>query len=159
MSDNTHLAVNTTENVAARSEVEPVRKNKNSRQEQVQRLKRTLLQAKAVILKELSPAGFATTHSLADAGADILDRSANDLERTLCFLLRERGRNKLKAIDEALERIQDGTFGFCEECGDKIPAGRLQVMPFATTCRDCKTLQEKREKLLSNEDESSFSYD
>jgi DnaK suppressor protein len=81
------------------------------------------------------------------------------LERTLCLLLRERGRNKLRAIDDALERIREGTFGVCEDCGEKIPVGRLEVMHFATTCRDCQTLREKRDKLFSDNDESGFSYD
>jgi DnaK suppressor protein len=110
-------------------------------------------------LEELSPAGSALTDTLPESEPDILDQSANDLERTLCLLLRERGRNKLKAIDDALERIQEGTFGVCEDCGEKIPVGRLEVMPFATTCRDCKTLREKRDKLFSSSDESGFSYD
>lgn len=159
MSNSTGPVVHTTENEVSHSEVGLPRKKKNSRQEQVERLKRALLQARSLIVEELSPVGSSLNDTPADVGADILDRSANDLERTLCLLLRERGRNKLKAIDDALERIQDGTFGFCEECGEKIPAGRLDVMPFATTCRDCKSLQEKREKLLSSESEPPFPYE
>jgi DnaK suppressor protein len=99
------------------------------------------------------------TDSVAEAGADILDRSAYDLDRTLRLLLRERGRTKLNAIDDALERIQEGTFGVCEDCGEKIPVGRLEVMPFATRCRDCKSIQERRERLFSSDDESGFLYD
>lgn len=159
MSNNSGLAVSSTENLLSGSGVDLAPNKKDSRQEQTQRFKRALLQARSVILEELSPAGSTLTDNLADVEADILDRSASDLERTLCLLLRERGRNKLKAIDDALERIQDGTFGFCEDCGDKIPLGRLEVMPFAITCIDCKSLREKRDKLLSRKEEDSFSYD
>ncbi len=134
-------------------------KRKNAREARIQDLKRTLLQARQVILKELSPAGSRLAESLADVGSDVLDRSASDLQQTLQFLLRERGRNKLKAIDDALERIEEGTFGVCEDCGDRIPMGRLQVMPFATMCRDCKSLHEKREKLFSNENPPEFPFD
>jgi DnaK suppressor protein len=159
MSNNSGLSVNNTESLLFSTQVALAPNKKNSRKERVQRFKHALLQARSVILAELSPAGSALTHSIADVSADILDRSASDLERTLCLLLRERGRNKLKAIDEALERIQDGTFGFCEDCGEKIPLGRLEVMPFATLCRDCKTLHERREKLFSSDREAAFSYD
>ena len=145
---------------SSRSElVDLPRKKKNSRQEQLKRLEKGLRQARTLILEELSSPGASMADGLGDGGADFLDRSACDLERTLRLLLRERGRTKLNAIDDALERIQEGTFGDCEDCGEKIPIGRLEVMPFATTCRDCKSLQEKREKLFSGNDESGFSYE
>jgi len=159
MSNNSGLAVGNTENLLSGSRVDLAPNKKDSRQEQKQLFKRALLQARSVILEELSPASSTLTYNLPDVEADILDRSASDLERTLCLLLRERGRNKLKEIDDALERIQDGTFGFCEDCGDKIPLRRLEVMPFAVTCIDCKSLREKRSKLLSSKEEDSFSYD
>jgi DnaK suppressor protein len=159
MSYNIGLAVNTAENTVSHPEVDLGQRKKRTREQQVQRLKRGLLHARAVILEELSPAGSTLAENPVDVGADILDRSACDLERTLRFVLRERGRKKLKAIDEALERIQDGTFGFCEDCGENIPFGRLEAMPFATLCRDCKTLRERREKLFSSDHDPAFSYD
>jgi DnaK suppressor protein len=158
MPNSTGLAAGNPGNPVSGTDVELARK-KNLGQERVQRFKNALLKARSVILEELSPAGSSMTESPVDAGADVLDRSASDLERTLSLLLRERDRNKLKAIDDALERIQEGTFGYCEDCGDKIPQGRLEVMPFATTCIDCKSLQEKRDRLLSGENERTFSYE
>ena len=159
MLNNIGLAANNMQDALSHSEVDLPGQKKDSRQDQVQRLKKALLQARSVILEELSPAGPALTDTLPEVEPDILDQSANDLDRTLCLLLRERGRNKLKAIDDALERIQEGTFGVCEDCGEKIPVGRLEVMHFATTCRDCQTLREKHAKLFSDSDESGFSYD
>lgn len=159
MSNNNRPFLHGTEDVRSPSSVPIAQKGKNSREKQIQRLKRTLLQARSVIREELSPAGSRLTDNFADVAADIFDRSANDLEQTLRFLLRERGRSKLMAIDDALERIEEGTFGFCEDCGDRIPMGRLEVMPFATMCRDCKSAHEKREKLFSQENPPDFSYD
>lgn len=49
---------------------------------------------------------------------------------------------RLKAIEEALRRIDEGIYGICEECGSEIPIGRLKAMPFAVRCVDC---QERRE--------------
>ena len=152
-------AFNTEKNAPCRSEVELAQRKKRSREQQLQSLERALLQARAVILKEMSQAGTTLAENPADVGADIFDRSTSDLDRTLCFLLRERGRNKLNAIDEALERMRDGSFGICEDCGQKIPLGRLEVMPFTTMCRDCKSLQEKRERLFAVENEPEFPYD
>lgn len=160
MSDNIGDAANDLRNVISRREGDPARNRRVATQGQIQRLKGALLQARSVIMEELSPAGSSLAESPVDVGADVLDQSASDLERTLRLLLRERGISKLKAIDEALERIEDGTFGFCEDCGHRIPAGRLEVMPFATTCTDCKSLQEKRSKLFfSSDHDPMFTYD
>lgn len=125
----------------------------------LQGIKRALLQAKSVVLQELSSNVTASDVNLTEARADVLDLSASELERNMCLLLKERGRNKLRAIDDALERIEEGTFGICEDCGGGIPLGRLEVMPFAATCRDCKEKQERREKLFSTPTEHMFSYD
>jgi DnaK suppressor protein len=157
MSNIVSLTENRVQDVVSSSEtVDLPRKKKDSRQEKIQHLKRTLLQARSVILEELSPPGSSLTESHSEVGADVLDRSACDLERTLRLLLRERGRTKLNAIEDALERIQEGTFGVCDDCGEKIPVGRLEVMPFATRCRDCKSIQERHERLFSSNDESDF---
>ena len=159
MSDNIARAAQNPQDVPSRPEGALTRTKGTTTQEQIQGLKKALLQARSVILKELSPAGSRLAENPVEVEADVIDQSANDLERTLHLVLRERGRSKLKAIDEALERIEDGTFGFCEDCGEKIPLRRLEVMPFATTCRDCKSEQEKREKLLAREGEIPFNCD
>jgi DnaK suppressor protein len=159
MSNSIGLAANKMQNVLPHPEGGLVRKHKGSRHEQAQRLKKALLQARSVILEELSSTGSALADRLPEVEADFIDQSASDLERTLCLLLRERGRDKLNAIDDALERIQEGSYGVCEDCGERIPVGRLEAMPFATTCRDCKTQREKRGKLFSSSDEPGFHYD
>lgn len=119
-------------------------------------IKEVLLKAKSVVLRELSRDSDPSVLNPGETPADVLDVSASDLDRTLCLLLRERDRNKLKAIDEALERIEEGTFGICEDCGDEIPLGRLKVMPFATSCIDCKTKQERRDKQNAPPEENLF---
>lgn len=66
------------------------------------------------------------------------------------FLLRLRGREQklLKKIDEALARIEGGTYGVCESCGNPISIKRLEARPVTTLCIECKTLQEEEEKQL-----------
>jgi len=52
----------------------------------------------------------------------------------------------LKKIDEALDRINNGTFGICESCGEEISIKRIKARPVTTLCIDCKTKQEEEEK-------------
>ncbi|MCS6893786.1 MAG: TraR/DksA family transcriptional regulator [Deltaproteobacteria bacterium] len=68
--------------------------------------------------------------------------------------------NLLKKIDESLQKIQNGTYGLCEECGEPIPFKRLLVRPVAVLCVECKNQQELREKRysskISDEEEDVF---
>ncbi|MPN28820.1 RNA polymerase-binding transcription factor DksA [bioreactor metagenome] len=59
---------------------------------------------------------------------------------------RDRERKLIKKIDEALERITAGEYGYCDNCGVEIGLKRLEARPTATLCIDCKTLQEIRER-------------
>lgn len=133
--------------------------NRNTDFNRFQGIKKALLQAKSLVLSELISNASASSENPAEIAADVFDLTANELERNMSLLLKERGRNKLRAIDDALERIEEGTFGICEDCGGEIPLGRLEVMPFAATCRDCKAKQERRDKLFSGPTEDMFAYD
>lgn len=62
--------------------------------------------------------------------------------------LTERGQKTLRQIDEALERIDAGTFGECEQCGNDIGNGRLKAMPTAALCIECATALEKKQRLM-----------
>jgi len=79
--------------------------------------------------------------------ADLGDQASAESDRNLLLRLRGREQRLLKKIDEALKRIEDGTFGICETCGEKIAVKRLQARPVTTLCIDCKTVQEEEEKL------------
>ena len=59
---------------------------------------------------------------------------------------RDRERKLIKKIDESLEKIDSGEYGYCEECGIEIGVRRLEARPTATLCIDCKSLDEIREK-------------
>ena len=60
--------------------------------------------------------------------------------------MRDRERKLLGKIDEAVARIEDGSYGRCEECGGEIGIERLKARPVTTFCIDCKSSQEAREK-------------
>ena len=78
-----------------------------------------------------------------EPSGDIYDQASNERDRELGLLLGDREREKLHNIDDALERIEDGEYGICEECEEEIPLGRLKVMPFARHCVRCKSELEK----------------
>ena len=82
----------------------------------------------------------------ADDVPDIVDLATSDLSLNLNVEIRERERHLMGKIDEALSRIEDGSFGTCEECGESIQVARLQVRPVTTLCIKCKEEQEELEK-------------
>ena len=92
-------------------------------------------------------------------GGDVCDIASSDRERELRLRLSERERLKLRAIEDALERIEDGTFDMCEDCGAKIPIGRLKVMPFTTACVKCQSDKEKKHKLYAEPYDAVFARD
>jgi DnaK suppressor protein len=78
--------------------------------------------------------------------ADPNDRATQESDFTLELRTRDRERKLIKKIDEALQALDDGEYGFCESCGIEIGIRRLEARPTATLCIDCKTLDEIREK-------------
>jgi DnaK suppressor protein len=74
------------------------------------------------------------------------DRATQESDRTFELRIRDRERKLLNKIREALERIDNGSFGTCEMCGEQIGEARLKARPVTTLCIDCKIEQEKLEK-------------
>ena len=86
---------------------------------------------------------------------DILDSVSEERTRELYMIFIDREKQKLKQIDDALDRIEEKTYGLCEECGVKIPRPRLKVVPFAKYCVECKEAIEREEKYTREEPEES----
>lgn len=75
------------------------------------------------------------------------DRASLESDRNFELRIRDRERKLIMKMQEAIKRIDDGTFGICEVCGGQISEKRLIARPVTTLCIDCKTKQEKLEKL------------
>ena len=75
------------------------------------------------------------------------DRASLESDRNFELRIRDRERKLIVKMQEAIKRIDDGTFGVCEACGGPISEKRLTARPVTTDCIDCKTKQEKLEKL------------
>ncbi|TYO96657.1 TraR/DksA family transcriptional regulator [Geothermobacter ehrlichii] len=78
---------------------------------------------------------------------DPTDRASLESDRNFELRIRDRERKLANKIREALERIDSGEFGLCESCGEEIGEGRLKARPVATLCIECKTEQERQEKI------------
>jgi len=66
-------------------------------------------------------------------------------EEELAFALLQLKGQVLTRIDEAVRRLDEGTYGYCGECGDAIAAPRLRALPFAVRCKDCEEMREQSE--------------
>jgi DnaK suppressor protein len=78
---------------------------------------------------------------------DPTDRASLESDRNFTLRIRDRERKLIGKIKEALERIETGTYGICEFCGEEISEARLKARPVTTLCIDCKTKQEQEEKV------------
>lgn len=88
------------------------------------------------------------THMKDDAAnfPDPSDRASQEEEFSIELRTRDRERKLIKKIEDALERLREDEFGYCEACGIEIGLRRLEARPTATLCIDCKTLSEIKEK-------------
>ena len=78
--------------------------------------------------------------------ADINDRATKEIEQALAMKARDRDRKLIEKINAALDRIKDGTYGYCLETGDPIGLGRLEARPTATLCIEAQERRERRER-------------
>lgn len=79
---------------------------------------------------------------------DPTDRASLEADRNFMLRIRDRENKLIKKIKKALERIDNGTFGICEKCGEDISIKRLKARPVTTQCIECKTKEEAAEKAL-----------
>jgi DnaK suppressor protein len=119
-------------------------------------IKDMLLKMREELVRKIARRSKATIVSGVSDIGDILDSVSEERTRELDMILTDREKQKLKQIDDALERIEENTYGFCEECGVKIPRARLKVVPFAKYCVECKEVIEREEKYTREEPEEGI---
>ena len=84
-----------------------------------------------------------------EAKPDMTDRASEEIDRTFELRTRDRERKLINKIDAALRRIEDGTYGYCEETGEPIGRKRLEARPVATLSLEAQEMHEKAEKRLN----------
>jgi RNA polymerase-binding protein DksA len=115
----------------------------------IEAVKRRLTEQRSTIVEERGRLAEAASPSVVDAtGADTAegnsaDGAAETLDRGIELSLEDNAEHLLAAIDSALARIEAGAYGMCDRCGAPIAHERLEALPWATKCIECKRLEER----------------
>ena len=112
--------------------------------------RRKLLEWKDQILRE-SRDTLAALQAENENHADIADRASSETDRAIELRARDRQRKLISKIDAALQRIDDGTYGYCEETGEPISLKRLDARPIATLSVEAQERHERREKIYRDD--------
>ena len=104
-------------------------------------------------VEDLSEASLSLEH---DAGAESADVASENFIRDMGLgILSEEGK-RVELINKAIIRLEEGTFGVCFDCNKPIPEGRLEAIPYALLCVNCKSKREEREEQGYTDDEEDF---
>jgi DnaK suppressor protein len=109
----------------------------------ITKFKKILLKEREQIVGEVKQIVESSKEMGQDGIQDIGDEAANIYNKQVLLSLNENERMRLQEVDESLDRMENGTYGICEECGEPIGLKRLEVRPVAKYCVPCKTKLEK----------------
>ncbi len=132
-------------NITVAPDYRPSDKEPFMNAKQQEYFRRKLLAWRAELLKESED----TLENLQEGGAqepDLADRASTEMERSLELRTRDRARKLISKIDAALQRIEDGTYGYCEETGEPISLKRLEARPIATLSLEAQERHERMER-------------
>ncbi len=115
------------------------------RTKELQSIKDILIEMKKEILETLQERVKSSNINEQREIGDVFDDADLEQSREFNILLTTREKQKVQQIDAALQKMDAGEYGLCEECDEEIPIGRLKVLPFATLCVKCKSKQESIE--------------
>jgi len=128
----------------------PTKKEKFMNAKMKEYFRQILINWKDELLKE----SFQTLNNLQNdensTKPDLTDRASDEIDRTFELRTRDRERKLINKIEAALKRIEDGTYGYCEETGEPISLKRLQARPVATLSLEAQENHEKAEKRLNS---------
>ena len=126
----------------------PTQKEKFMNAKMKEYFRQKLVSWKQDLLKE----SYQTLNNLQnenEAKPDITDRASEEIDRSFELRTRDRERKLINKIDAALQRIEDGSYGYCDETGDPISIKRLEARPVATLSLEAQEMHEKAEKRIS----------
>ena len=126
----------------------PTQKEKFMNAKMKEYFKQKLLNWKNELLKE-STQTLSNLQSDNEAKPDITDRASEEIDRSFELRTRDRERKLINKINAALQRIDDGSYGYCEETGEPIGLKRLEARPVATLSIEAQEMHEKAEKRLN----------
>jgi DnaK suppressor protein len=138
------------ENVTLPPDYKPNKKEKYMNDMQLTYFRQKLLEWK----KELLAQSKDTLDDLRQGGLnqpDDIDRASLEVDKSLDLRTKDRARKLIIKIDQALERIEDGSYGYCEETGEEIGIDRLMARPIATLCVEAQERHERMEKTYDDQ--------
>ena len=113
----------------------------------LKKARETLLEMRQQLLRSVQADLQEGREAQKDEGMDTYDLASDARDREINFILTDREREKLQAIDEALARVEEGSYGVCESCESDIAEGRLEALPFTRLCINCQAEREKEARL------------
>src|SRR5690242_6906949 len=114
------------------------------RKEKLAKFRKELIDKRDALAEDLR---LATSELINDEAVytDSVDQASADIDKNFTLQMKNRERDLLWQIDEALKRISEGSYGTCDRCSELISEGRIEVFPFTTLCIDCKAELESEE--------------
>jgi len=118
---------------------------------EIEKLKASLLARRKAIAGGVLQIRASSQEIGQDGIQDMADEASNLASQEVLMSLSESQRRTLREVDEALDRIEEGSYGICEDCGTTISLKRLRIKPFARYCVQCQDFMEKHEGTSSEE--------
>ena len=110
---------------------------------ELERYRRLLLEKKSSLMSELAKTKNAEVETTEEATQDIADKAVSSYTREFLYSLNDSERNTAQLIDQAFARIDEGTYGFCQNCGAPMNEKRLTAIPWSPHCLACQEAAEK----------------
>lgn len=116
-------------------------------QDFIERMRKSLVDLKTEIISNLM-AGNADFREIVEGmdPKDFADIASDDIDRKMIEAIGTQDLKRLKLIDSAMTRIQQGKYGLCMKCSKRIPTERLEAIPYALMCIECKNTEERRNR-------------
>jgi DnaK suppressor protein len=123
----------------------------------LKKARETLEEMRAQLLRNVQQDLNEVRDASKDEGMDTYDLASDARDKEINLILGDRDREKVQAIDEALGRVADGSYGICESCESDIAEARLQALPFTRLCVNCQAERERELKMNRRfEEDRSF---
>ncbi len=120
--------------------------SRRMKKNQLESLRKMLNEQKQSLLEKVKTNVSSSKEDLPNEVRDSADAASDYYERELAWGLSETERMRLQEVEDALERIDGGTYGKCEGCGSQIAPSRLEALPFAKLCVECRSKEEQSKK-------------
>lgn len=122
----------------------------------LKKARETLEEMRAQLLRSVQAELHEGREQTKDEGMDTYDVASDARDKEISLILTDRDRDKLQAIDDALGRIQGGSYGVCESCESDVAEGRLEALPFTRLCINCQAEREKEAKSQKRDEDRTY---